>query len=66
MRDREWPGYTQWYCCPFCNRLWTHQEKEVVAVDRKFALGPAKPTEGVPGQTCVVCQGERAVSVAEI
>jgi len=66
MRDRDWPGYTQWYCCPSCNRLWAHQGKDVVALDPKFALGPANPSEGVPGHPCMVCQGKQTVPVAEI
>ncbi|TAJ32321.1 MAG: hypothetical protein EPO64_01295 [Nitrospirae bacterium] len=66
MRDREWPAYTQWYCCPRCHRLWTYQGTEIVALDTKYALGPAYPSEGVPGKVCTVCEGERAVPVAEI
>jgi len=66
MRDREWPGYTEWYCCPSCTRLWTNQGKDIVALDPKFALGPATPTEGVPLQTCKVCHEKEAISVAEI
>lgn len=65
-RDREWPAYTQWYCCPSCHRLWAFQGAEVVALDSKFALGPAVASEGVPARTCTVCQGERTVPVAEI
>jgi hypothetical protein len=65
-RDREWPGYTQWYCCPQCHRLWTFQGTEVVALDPKFALGAANSTDGVPEKTCTVCQGEQPAPVAEI
>jgi hypothetical protein len=64
-RDRDWPGYTQWYYCHNCSRLWTHQGKEIVALDPKYALGPAQPSDGVPYQVCTMCEGGRA-SVAEI
>jgi len=58
--DREWPGYTQWYCCPRCHRLWTYQgkEKEMVALDLKFALGPASASEGTPPRLCIACEGD--------
>jgi len=56
--DRDWPGYTQWFCCPRCQRLWTHQGKEMVALDHQFALGPARPSEGVPPHTCTACAGD--------
>lgn len=65
-RDREWPGYTQWYCCPECHRLWTNQGTEVVALDQKFALGPAHPSEGVQARICTACQGDQPIPVAEI
>ncbi len=65
-RGREWPGQSQWYCCPSCNRLWTHRGKDVVALDSKFALGLANPSEGAPGQRCKVCRGEQALSFAEV
>ena len=65
MRDRDWPGYNEWYCCPTCHRLWTFQGKEVVALDPKYALGPAKPSRDVTSQVCTVCEGGRR-PVAEI
>ncbi|MEW6545070.1 MAG: hypothetical protein AB1411_15860 [Nitrospirota bacterium] len=65
-RDREWPAYTQWYCCPVCRRLWTSQGTDVVALDQCHALGPAYPTDGVPAKLCTVCEGERTMPVAEI
>ncbi len=65
-RDRDWPMYNQWYCCPVCRRLWTYQGREIVALDSKYALGPAFPTEGVPGRTCIVCEGEASAPIAEI
>jgi hypothetical protein len=37
----------------------------MVALDPKCALGPAKPTQEVPSQTCALCEGGRS-SVAEI
>ncbi len=66
MRDREWPAYTQWYCCPTCHRLWTFQGTEVVALDTKFALAPARPSNGVPARICTVCEGDHTAPVAEI
>src|SRR5438034_11747719 len=30
QRDREWPGYTQWYLCPVCSSLWTRSEERRV------------------------------------
>lgn len=65
-RDREWPGYTEWYCCPECGRLWTFQGKDIVALDATLALGPATPSEGVRGRLCAVCEGRRSEPVAEI
>ena len=41
VRDREWPGYTIWYCCQDCGRLWTYQGLDVVALDLSCSLGPA-------------------------
>lgn len=66
VRDREWPGYTMWFCCPTCGRLWTFQGNDVVALDPKFALGPAKPSEGIMCQTCAVCEGTQSAPAAEI
>jgi hypothetical protein len=65
-KDRDWPMYNQWYCCPSCRRLWTYQGKDVVALDSTHALGPAFCTEGIPARTCVVCEGEAVAPVAEI
>jgi hypothetical protein len=65
VKDRDWPGYSQWYCCPSCQRLWTYQGKEIVALDPTYALGPPLPTEGVPSQVCAMCEGGR-MSVATI
>lgn len=65
-RDRDWPMYNQWHCCPRCRRLWTWQGKEIVALDARYALGPAVCTEGVPARTCVMCEGEARAPVAEI
>lgn len=65
-KDCDWPGHTQWFCCPTCTRLWTYQGKEIVALDSQVALGPAQPSEGVPRRSCAVCEGERSAPVAEI
>ncbi len=64
--DRDWPGHTQWYCCPQCRRLWTYQDKETVALDHKFALAPARPSEGVPPRICTACEGGLSASAIEI
>ncbi len=66
VRDREWPGYTAWFCCSTCGRLWTFQGNDVVALDPKFVLGPAKPSEGVTCRTCAVCEGTQSEPAAEI
>ncbi|MDT7041691.1 hypothetical protein [Candidatus Nitronereus thalassa] len=65
-RDRDWPGYTMWFCCPKCGRLWTYQGADVVALDPKFALGPARVSEGIAPQVCSVCEGTRNAPAAEI
>ncbi|WP_447980477.1 hypothetical protein [Candidatus Nitrospira bockiana] len=65
-RDRDWPGYTQWYCCPKCHRLWTFQGKEIVVLDAALALAPAQPTAGIPPRLCSVCEGKTASVAAEI
>lgn len=66
LKDTEWPVYTQWYCCPGCRRLWTYQEKDMVALDARLALGPASPSESVPARVCLACTGESASLVAEL
>lgn len=56
MRARDWPGYTQWYCCPQCRRLWTFHDNGAVALEREAGLGPAHPSEGIPARTCSSCK----------
>ena len=65
-RDRDWPVYTQWFCCPDCARLWTYQGTDVVALDRQYSLGPALPSPGVPPRICTVCEGGQPVPSLEI
>jgi hypothetical protein len=65
-RDKDWPGFTQWYCCPTCGRLWTYQGKDVVALDPKLALAAGKPSDGVPAQPCSLCEGGEQALLAEI
>jgi len=65
-RDANWPGYTQWHCCPSCRRLWTLQATEMVVLDPSLALGPAIPTPGVPARTCASCEGRYSSVAAEI
>ena len=65
-RDKDWPGFTQWFCCPTCRRLWTHQGKDIVALDPKLALSSASPTDGVPARACPICEGAEPGLVAEI
>jgi hypothetical protein len=66
VRDREWPGYTLWYCCQQCGRLWTFQGSDVVALDPGCSLGPAMVSEGVAGKTCAICAGRCEAPAAEI
>ncbi|MCA9463744.1 MAG: hypothetical protein KC590_16580 [Nitrospira sp.] len=66
VRDREWPGYTIWYCCQECGRLWTYQGADVVALDPGFALGPALVGEAVSARTCAICEGHCNAPAAEI
>ena len=65
-RDRDWPGYTMWFCCPRCRRLCTYQGEEVVALDPKFAFGPAQSSESIVSQVCSICEGRRNAPAAEI
>ena len=66
VRDREWPGYTLWYCCQDCGRLWTYQESDVVALDLSCSLGPAVVGEGVQSRICAICEGRCNAPAAEI
>ena len=66
IRDREWPGYTTWFCCGKCGRLWTFQGNDVVALDPSYALGPAQVSDGVLGRTCAICEGTMNAPAAEI
>ncbi len=66
LRDRDWPAYTQWFCCLACNRLWTYQGNEVIALAENYTLGPAMPSEGVPERTCFLCDGVGSTSLLEI
>ncbi len=66
VRDREWPGYTVWFACPECGRLWTYQGNDVVALDPKFALGPALPSSDMISHTCAICEGTKNAPAAEI
>ncbi len=66
IRDREWPVLTQWFCCTGCRRIWTYQGNDLVVLDRKYALGPASPSPGVPERTCSVCAGEHPLSLIEL
>jgi len=66
IRDRDWPGYTMWFCCGECGRLWTLQGDDVVALDPRFALGPAISSDYVQNRTCAICEGKRSAPTAEI
>ena len=66
VRDREWPGYTIWYCCQDCGRLWTYQGTDVVALELSSSLGPAGVGEGVPARMCAICEGRCDGPAAEI
>lgn len=65
-RDREWPDYTVWYCCPTCGRLWTFQGSDIVGLDPHFALGPAQAGEGITNRPCAICEGTKNAPAAEI
>ncbi|GKS58445.1 hypothetical protein YTPLAS18_19720 [Nitrospira sp.] len=66
VRDDEWPGYTQWYCCSLCHRLWAFQGSEMVVLDTRFSLAPARTSPGVPGRPCLVCTGNEAKRITSI
>ncbi len=66
LSDQEWPGYTQWYSCPGCRRLWTFQGREMVVLDRRFALAPSTSTPGVPGHLCLACKGAPSSDVTSL
>ncbi len=66
LRDREWPVFTQWFCCTGCGRLWTYQGSDLVVLDRKYALGRAIPSLEVPERICSVCAGEQPLPVIEL
>jgi hypothetical protein len=59
----EWHVFTQWYCCPGCRQLWTFLGQDLVALERRTALGPACPSEGVTSQYCVRCEKPHGASV---
>lgn len=65
MRLRNWPGYTQWYCCHRCGRLWTFHEHDVVMLESQAGLGAARPSEGVAGRACSLCEGRISYVRAE-
>ena len=65
-RDRDWPGYSQWFCCLACNRLWTYQGNEVIALAENYTLGPVMPSPDVPERTCFPCDGVASTPVLEI
>ena len=65
-RDRDWPGIRFGFFVQGCERLWTYQGENVVALDRQLALGPASASEGIHSQTCVNCDGSKDASAAEI
>ena len=66
VRDPEWPGYTIWYGCQECGRLWTYQGSDVVALDLCSSLGPAVVGDGVRGRMCAICEERCHASSAEI
>ena len=66
LRDRDWPAYSQWFCCLSCHRLWTSQGGDVVVLREANALGPALPSPGVPERTCLPCAGLPASPLVEI
>ena len=59
----EWHVYTQWYCCPGCRQLWTFHGKELMALERSAALGPACPSEDVTSRYCLLCNAPSGPSI---
>jgi hypothetical protein len=52
----EWHVYSQWYCCPGCRQLWTIHGRELVALERSTALGPAYPSDDITCRYCLLCK----------
>jgi hypothetical protein len=57
QRDRDWPGFTQWFVCPECGSLWTPCESGVAAIKRSQLIAPPLASPATPPQPCPVCTG---------
>ena len=57
QRDRDWPGYTQWYFCPNCNSLWAPCDSGVAAIKRSQLIAAPQASQATPPQRCPVCTG---------
>ena len=57
QRDRDWPGYTQWFFCPDCRSLWTPCDSGVAAIKRSQLITAPLASPATPLQQCPVCAG---------
>ena len=66
QRDRDWPGYTQWYICPVCSSLWTPCDSGVAAIKRSLLISAPQASPATPPLRCPVCTGTLEGSTYEI
>ena len=66
QRDRDWPGYTQWYLCPICSSLWTPCNSGVAAIKCSQLIAAPQASPATPPQRCPVCTGTLEGSTHEI
>lgn len=66
QRDRDWPGYTQWFFCPACESLWTRCESGIAAIKRPQLLAPPMASLATPAEQCPVCAGSLDGSTHEL
>jgi len=57
QRDRDWPGYTQWFFCSDCRALWTPCESGIAAITRSQLITAPLASPATPSQQCPVCAG---------
>jgi len=57
QRDRDWPGFTQWFHCPECCGLWTPCETGVAAINRSQLITSPIASPATPPQRCPICTG---------
>jgi len=66
QRDKDWPGYTQWFLCPDCRGLWTPYETGVAAIKRAQLMSPMVASPATPPQQCPACNGTLEGTTHEI